>query len=142
MEIGSERQENVRDAAISLIEAAINKRVAPFRRKMMLIAKSVCVYQILGTVLMAILATLFAAFISYAVSIISVVLFSVGYFMAIVFSKRRLKELEVAYIFNLALVLENLNRNIGEVFDGCSLLQKGYRLKPGHLGQWIEVHRK
>jgi hypothetical protein len=66
--------------------------------------------------------------------LVFIAIYLIGLGVSIKVSNRKTKELEKAYIFNLGLVLENMNRNPGEVIENQSLLQKGYRLKPGHLG--------
>jgi hypothetical protein len=85
-----------------------------------------------------VLVSIFAAAIGYLsnflTSLVFIALYLVGLLIVMKVSHRKTKVLEKAYIFNLGLVLENMNRNPGEIVDDQSLLQRGYRLKPGHLG--------
>ena len=47
---------------------------------------------------------------------------------------------EKKQIFNMGIVLMNLNNNKSEVVPNYSLKELGIRLEPGYLAQWVEIH--
>jgi hypothetical protein len=66
-------------------------------------------YALIGGLLLTILAIIFAFYISEWVSIVIAVLYFIGLFAMITFHSKRTKKLDKQMIFNLALIIMNIN---------------------------------
>lgn len=112
----------IKEPMLERIENAINERVGPYRKKMMVMAKFFFMYQLLGALIVAILAAIIGHVFGFFACVTLIGLYLLGLLIGVRVQHRRGKALEMVYIFNLALVLENLNRNPGEVIPDESLL--------------------
>ena len=63
-----------------------------------------------------------------------------GLFVMISISNKRSYIHEKKQIFNMGIVLMNLNNNKGEIVPSYSLKELGIRLEAGYLAQWVEVY--
>jgi hypothetical protein len=90
-------------------------------------------YVVLGALSLCLIGALFAIFVSFWVSVVIALIYFGGLFFMIRISNKRGKLLEKKLIFNMGLVLMNLNQNADEVVPGRSLKSFGVRLEAGHL---------
>lgn len=90
-------------------------------------------YVVLGALSLCLIGALFAIFVSFWVSVVIALIYFGGLFLMIRFSNKRGKLLEKKLIFNMGLVLMNLNQNADEVVPSRSLKSFGVRLEAGHL---------
>lgn len=102
---------------------AINNKVARFRQPQIFIQRLLLGYSILGGLILTISALLFAFIISYWISVALAILYFIGLFIVITYSTKRGKMLEKRMLFNLSLVVTNLNNNIGEVYPDSTLVE-------------------
>jgi hypothetical protein len=123
----------------SFIEV-LNTRLFEFRKGPVLLQKVMLYYVVIGALALCLVGALFAIFVSFWISVVIALLYFGGLFVMIRISNKRGKLLEKKLIFNMGLVLMNLNRNPDEVVPGRNLKSLGVRLEVGHLAQWIEVH--
>ena len=122
-----------------LIEV-LNTRLFEFRKGPEMMQKVLLYYVVIGALLLCLVGALVAIFISgWLLGVVAAIYFS-GLFFVIIVSNSREKLLEKKLIFNMGLVLSNLNVNANEVVLGHSLNSLGVRLEAGYLAQWIEVH--
>lgn len=70
---------------------------------------------VLGAVALCIAGAIFAIFVSFWVSVMIAIIYFGALFVIIRVSNKRGKMLEKKLIFNMGLVLMNLNQNLGEV---------------------------
>jgi hypothetical protein len=97
-------------------------------------------YVVLGALALCLIGALFAIFVSFWISVVLALIYFGGLFVMIRISNKRGKLLEKKLIFNMGLVLMNMNQNVGDVIEGRSLKSFGVRIEAGHLAQWIEIH--
>ena len=90
-------------------------------------------YVVLGALALCLVGALFAIFVSFWISVVIALLYFGGLFVMIRISNKRGKLLEKKLVFNMGLVLMNLNQNSDEVVPGRSLKSIGVRLEAGHL---------
>ena len=122
-----------------LIEV-LNTRLFEFRKGPVMMQKVLLYYVVIGALLLCLVGALVAIFISgWLLGVVAAIYFS-GLLFVIIVSNSREKLLEKKLIFNMGLVLANLNVNANEVVLGHSLNSLGVRLEAGYLAQWIEVH--
>ena len=70
----------------------------------------------MGGILLAVFASIFAIFVSYWVSISIGGLYFIGLIAVIVYSTKRGKMFEKCMLVNMALIIANLNQNVGEIY--------------------------
>ena len=103
-----------KDPVIENVQEVLNKRLGQYRSKMMLLPKILLTYQLLGALLVAVSAAIVGYIMNFISSLVLVAIYLLSLLACMKVSNRRTKQLELVYLFNLALVLENLNRNPGE----------------------------
>ena len=113
--------------------SSINKRVEPHRRKLVMQIRIIMAYIIGGIFFLAIFATVLTFLVNAWFSLIVVIAYFVGLFFIQRKTSRVTAEMEKVILFNLAIILHNLNH---------SLLMPQFKLKAkiGHMAQWIEFH--
>ena len=113
--------------------SSINKRVEPHRRKLVMQIRIIMAYIIGGIFFLAIFATVLTLLVNAWFSLIVVIAYFVGLFFIQKKTSRVTAEMEKVILFNLAIILHNLNH---------SLLMPQFKLKAkiGHMAQWIEFH--
>ena len=113
--------------------AGINKKIEPHRRKLVLQIRILLSYIIGGLLFLAVLATILTLLINAWFSLIVVIAYFVGLFFIQRKTSRVTAEMEKVIMFNLAIILQNLNN---------SILVPQFKLKAkiGHMAQWIEFH--
>ena len=102
--------------------AAINTRVAKHRQQPIRLLKGLILLSIGGALLLSTLAIVLAFAFSLLVSICLASFYFVALFLMITFHSKRSKLYEKKYIFNLGLVIANLNSNKGEVLEDMCLI--------------------
>lgn len=111
----------------------LNARLFEFRKGPVMLQKLVLYYVVIGALALCLVGALFAIFVSFWISVVIALLYFVGLFAVIRISNKRGKLLEKKLIFNMGLILMNLNKNVDEVVLGHSLSSLGVRLEAGHL---------
>lgn len=111
----------------------INVKVEPYRRKLVTQIRIIMAYIIGGIFFLAIFATILTLLFNAWLSLIVVIAYFVGLFFIQRKTSRVTAEMEKVVMFNLAVILYNLNH---------SLLMPQFKLKAkvGHMAQWIEFH--
>jgi hypothetical protein len=107
---------------------ALNKKLINFRKEPIKLMRMLLWYIIGGGLLCCLLAILFGVYVSPIIAIVLASLYFIGLIVIVQIHSRRNKQMEVRLIFNMGLVLANLNFNKGEVYPDQCLIQKGYRL--------------
>jgi len=97
-------------------------------------------YVLIGACGLTILGAIFAIFVSIWISVVMAIIYFAGLFAVITISNKRGYMHEKKQIFNMGIVLMNLNNNKSEVVPNYSLKELGIRLEPGYLAQWVEIH--
>lgn len=77
---------------------------------------------------MTILAIIFSFYVSVWLALSIAILYFVGLVIMITVHTKKIKKAEKCMLFNMALIVANLNFNRGEMFPEKSLLEMGYRL--------------
>jgi hypothetical protein len=115
------------------IMTLINSKVNPYRKRLVLQIKIIMSYIVGGVLLLSVFATLLGIAISYWISLVLVIFYFIGLFVIQKVTSKRTQQMEKTVIFNLALILTNINKNI---------LEPKFRIRAriGHLAQWIEFH--
>lgn len=90
-------------------------------------------YIVLGMLFLTIMAVLLGIFVSYWISLVLVVLYFIGLIIVQRVTANIQQRMEKSFLFNMALILGNINFNI---------LEPKYKIKAklGHLGTWVEFH--
>jgi hypothetical protein len=88
---------------------------------------------LIGACGLTILGAVFAIFVSIWISVVMALIYFAGLFVMISISNKRSYIYEKKLIFNMGLVLMNLNNNKGEIVPSYSLKELGIRLEAGYL---------
>lgn len=88
---------------------ALNNRLAPYRKGPINLQKALLGYSILGGLILCIFATIFGLFVSFWFSVAIALFYFLGLFVMITFHSKRGKLLEKRMMFNMAILVMNLN---------------------------------
>ena len=127
-----EANEITADELIDYVEM-INKKIEPYRNPLVKQSRIMMLYTLLGIFVVTVCSILFSIYLSFFFAIFMVILYFIGLYKIRRKTREESVKAEKTVIFNLALILHNLNASSLE--SKCKL-----KCKVGHLAQWVEFH--